>query len=604
MIFRRRPKEDIMKVRILLLTIVLVLATGIAGYAGGGQEGTTDSPDRMARALPRNETLYVNGFVWGPPTNFNPLTTNSVFPVNYVNNHNLIYERLFLYNQLTDKAEPLLGTKYTWPDPMTLKVELNTAARFSDGQKVTAKDVVYSYKLGERYATPWAAYSQYLKEVVADGDHTVIFRLNPEKQNPLYMLDSITKVPIMPEHIWAKIEADNNRDFAKMIQVFNENPIGSGAYKIMYYDDTRVVTIRDENYWGTALFGTLPAPKYIAHIIYKSNDAGTNAFRQKEVDVSQQFINQVWRLWDKGEPYKTYYDEIPYYMPALLPHITFNMDKPGIGDTPEVRQAIAMAINYAKIAEVAMSNYSAPVVHMLALQTPSELDLLDTDKLKSMNYSYDVAKANALLDSIGAKKGADGIRVLPNGTRLGPWDISCPYGWSDWNASLEIVAQSVREIGIEMRTNFPEYPVWLNDMQNGNFDIGMWNTTQPGLAQPWDRSQDLLSSINVPPIGEALTINHNYGRYKNNRADEILRLIPVETDKNKLRTLYTELNEIYLKDLPHIALMYRPSRFYTVYEGIWKGFPDEKSNPNNIPPASFYGAFLKTLYSIKPVNAK
>ena len=86
------------------------------------------------------------------------------------------------------------------------------------------------------------------------------------------------------------------------------------------------------------------------------------------------------------------------------------------------------------------------------------------------------------LDSIGAAKGKDGIRVL-NGTRLGPFEIECPYGWSDWNAALEIVAQNAKAIGIEIRTKFPEAPVWTNDLQTGKFDIIM-NTPAGGSAKP------------------------------------------------------------------------------------------------------------------------
>jgi peptide/nickel transport system substrate-binding protein len=36
------------------------------------------------------------------------------------------------------------------------------------------------------------------------------------------------------------------------------------------------------------MWGKLPIPKYLGHMIYKDNDAGTTAFKAGEVDVSQQ----------------------------------------------------------------------------------------------------------------------------------------------------------------------------------------------------------------------------------------------------------------------------------------------------------------------------
>lgn len=589
-----------MKPRNVLIICLITLAIMTPVFATG--EGESDQPGQLAKSLPRNETLYVNGFLWGPPSNFNPLTSTSVFPVNYTFNYNLIYETLFMYNQLTGESEPFLGTEFKWLDETNLQVKLNSAAKFSDGENVTSEDVKYSYELSEKYAVPWASYAQYIDKITAPDDTTVVISVNKENKNPLFILESLNNIPIVPEHIWAKLEEENNNDFTQLTQIFNEEPVGSGPYKIMYYDDTRLVCIRNDNYWGVALFGKLPAPKYITHIIYKSNDAGTNAFRQHEVDVSQQFINQVWKLWENGEPYKTYFDDIPYYLPATFPHLTFNMTKEGLGEYSEIRKAIAMSINYSKIAEVAMSNYSSTVIPTLMLQAPSEQSLINESQLSSMLYTYDVDGANELLDSIGAKLGADGIRVLPDGTRMGPWEISCPYGWSDWNASLEIVAQCAKEIGIELRTNFPEYPTWFNDMKIGNFDIGMWMTTGPGISQPWNRAYDLLNSAGVPPMGEALTFNSNYGRYENSQINEILSEIPTETNKSKLKELYTELNKIYLEDLPHVSLMYRPGFFYTVYEGVWTGFPDAEDNQYNIPPSTFSAAFIKTLYHIRPVK--
>ncbi|RAW13866.1 MULTISPECIES: ABC transporter substrate-binding protein [Paenibacillus] len=547
------------------------------------------------KETPRNETLYINGLQWGPPTNFNLLSGNPAFPVNYGNSRELVYETLFMVNQLDGGLEPLLGNSYEWTDETTLRIELNADAKWSDGTAFTADDVVYTYELGKKYDINWSSFWTYISEVKADGAQAVEIKLNPANPNKLTVLDSIELIPMLPKHIWEEIEKKNNNDLTAIRKEVNDNPVGTGAYKLHFYNDQKITIVRDDNYWGQKLFGKLPAPKYITHVIYKDNAAGDLAFKSGQVDVSQQFIPQVWKMWEGGAAVKTYLKDAPYYLPGSMPSIFFNLSKAGL-DNADVRRAIAMSINYEKISELAMSGYSAPMQPSLTLNSDAESKYIDQDAIKSLQWTMDIEGANALLDKIGAKKGKDGIRVL-NGTRLGPFEVECPYGWSDWNAALEIVAQSAKAIGIEIRTKFPESPVWTNDLQTGKFDIIM-NTPAGGVSpsQPWNRAMTIMYSKGVAPMGEMAF--WNWGRYQNDRADAIIEEIPSVSDEAKLKSLYTELNTIWLKDIPSIPLMYRPWVFDTVNESVWKGFPTEGDGTNIPPQISMDGAGIKALYQI------
>ncbi len=548
-----------------------------------------------ATQTPRNETMYMNGLQWGAPTNFNLLSGNPAFPINYGNSRELIYETLFMINMLDGKLEPLLGTSYKWTDDKTLRIELNKDAKWSDGKPFTSDDVVYTYKLGKKYSINWSSYWTYIDDVVADGPNAVNIKLNPTNPNKLTVLDSIELIPMLPKHIWEAIETKDNNDLANIRKEVNADPVGTGPYKMYFYNDQRITVVRDDNYWGKALFGKLPAPKYISHVIYKDNASGDLAFKSGQVDVSQQFTPQVWNMWKGGAPVKTYLKNAPYYLPGSMPSIFFNMSKKGL-DNPDVRRAIAMSIDYKKVSDLAMSGYSAPMSPSLTLQSPSEMKYVDQNAIKPLQWTTDVKAANALLDKIGAKKGKDGIRVL-NGTRLGPYDIECPYGWSDWNASLEIVAQSAKAIGIEIRTKFPEAPVWTNDLQTGKFDIIM-NTPAGGVSpsQPWNRARTIMYSKGVAPVGEMAF--WNWGRYKNPKADEIIDKIPSVSDEAQLKTMYTDLTKIWLTDIPSIPLMYRPWEFYTINESVWKGFPVEGDGSNIPPQIAIDGAGVKALYQI------
>ncbi|RAI93594.1 peptide/nickel transport system substrate-binding protein [Paenibacillus pabuli] len=567
-------------------------------------QGTVDTPitttqnepaPQTNKETPRNETLYINGLQWGPPTNFNLLSGNPAFPVNYGNSRELVYETLFMVNQLDGGLEPLLGKSYEWTDETTLRIELNADAKWSDGTAFTADDVVYTYELGKKYDINWSSFWTYISEVKADGAQAVEIKLNPDNPNKLTVLDSIELIPMLPKHIWEEIEKKNNNDLTAIRKEVNDNPVGTGAYKLHFYNDQKITIVRDDNYWGQKLFGKLPAPKYITHVIYKDNAAGDLAFKSGQVDVSQQFIPQVWKMWEGGAAVKTYLKDAPYYLPGSMPSIFFNLSKAGL-DNADVRRAIAMSINYDKISELAMSGYSAPMQPSLTLNSDAESKYIDQDAIKSLQWTMDIEGANALLDKIGATKGKDGIRVL-NGTRLGPFEVECPYGWSDWNAALEIVAQSAKAIGIEIRTKFPESPVWTNDLQTGKFDIIM-NTPAGGVSpsQPWNRAMTIMYSKGVAPMGEMAF--WNWGRYQNDRADAIIEEIPSVSDEAKLKSLYTELNTIWLKDIPSIPLMYRPWVFDTVNESVWKGFPTEGDGTNIPPQISMDGAGIKALYQI------
>ncbi|MFS0858067.1 MULTISPECIES: ABC transporter substrate-binding protein [Paenibacillus] len=567
-------------------------------------QGTVDTPTTTTqnepapqtnKETPRNETLYINGLQWGPPTNFNLLSGNPAFPVNYGNSRELVYETLFMVNQLDGGLEPLLGNSYEWTDETTLRIELNADAKWSDGTAFTADDVVYTYELGKKYDINWSSFWTYISEVKADGAQAVEIKLNPDNPNKLTVLDSIELIPMLPKHIWEEIEKKNNNDLTAIRKEVNDNPVGTGAYKLHFYNDQKITIVRDDNYWGQKLFGKLPAPKYITHVIYKDNAAGDLAFKSGQVDVSQQFIPQVWKMWEGGAAVKTYLKDAPYYLPGSMPSIFFNLSKAGL-DNADVRRAIAMSINYEKISELAMSGYSAPMQPSLTLNSDAESKYIDQDAIKSLQWTMDIEGANALLDKIGATKGKDGIRVL-NGTRLGPFEVECPYGWSDWNAALEIVAQSAKAIGIEIRTKFPESPVWTNDLQTGKFDIIM-NTPAGGVSpsQPWNRAMTIMYSKGVAPMGEMAF--WNWGRYQNDRADAIIEEIPSVSDEAKLKSLYTELNTIWLKDIPSIPLMYRPWVFDTVNESVWKGFPSEGDGTNIPPQISMDGAGIKALYQI------
>lgn len=574
------------------------------------EETTKEEETTVANSTPRNETLYFNGQQWGTINNWNPMSSNSnnAMAVQQVDSARvLIYETLFLYNMLDGSLQPLLGESYEWnADQSQLTVKLNQDAKWSDGRKVTAEDVAYTFNTHVKYgSTTGNDYGAYIEKVEATDEATVVFSSKLDDSgvpiNPLKVIEYIPKVYVMQKAYLQTVEARNNNEADKVKEDVMDDLIASGPYKPYYNDDQKVVFVRDDNYWGTSLWGSLPAPKYIAHTIFADNAAGDVAFANGEVDVSQQFISEVWKMWESGKPISTYIDDAPYYVCATMPTAFFNTERKGL-DKAEVRKAIAMAVDFDQIISTAMSGYSPTfkdVPRSLMNPTAAEQALVDQSALSDLQFTgKDIDGANKLLDEAGiVDTDGDGIREI-DGENLS-YKAECPEGWSDWNASLEIVAAAGKEIGINIETYFPDANTFYDDMTTGKFDICMWSPPGASIANPWTRSMALLSSTY-----NELEVNWsgNYGGFTSEKADEILSKIPTEQDQAKLKEYYTELSKIYLEEVPSFSLMYRPQVFHTVNESVWTGFP-QQDDGNNIPPLDCTDGYgVAALYHLKNVE--
>jgi peptide/nickel transport system substrate-binding protein len=263
-----------------------------------------------------------------------------------------------------------------------------------------------------------------------------------------------------------------------------------------------------------------------------------------------------------------------------------------------------MATDYDQIIASAMSGQSPTfdeVPRSLMNPTDPEQEMVDQDVLADYQWgNADVDGANALLDEAGiVDTDGDGIREY-NGVNLS-FTAECPTGWTDWNATLEIVAQAGQNIGINIETYFPEASTFYDDMTTCNFDICMWTPSGTSIANPYLRAMAYLSSSY-----NDLEVNWsgNYGHYTNERADEILDLIPYETDEATLKEYYTELSQIWLEDVPSFAAMYRPQVFHVVNESVWTGFPME-GDGSNIPPLDCTDGYgIAALYNLTLVDGE
>ena len=638
-----------MKLTKLLVSLVLVLliAAGSVFAGGGGQQQTPAQPSSGTAApaqpqgggapkpanwnpatpvgppvapaggvLPRNETLYYNGINWAATTRFNPygvggqsfgLTTDPVA-------RQFLFETLFLFNMLDGEMYPHIGETYTW-NGTNLRITLRNDVYFNNGQRMTATDVANSFLIHKEYQTPqsglWTA--EYLLDVVVINDTTVELRANPANFLPGRIMESVCSNYITSKAEWDRVlgQLDPGRGTASSNRMavaqypMTDNVVTTGAYRPLFFDETRTVVVRNDNYWGVSKYGVLPAPRYIAHNIFQDNAGGDRALLAGEVDVSQQFISQVWNMTASVPTITTFIPQAPYYFPGVIPTLFYNTQKPGLDD-PVVRRAINLSIDYNATANNAASGYSVPVTPSIMVPVAAEQVLVDWDALRShqqrLGWSDDrtarVAAANSQLDAAGWVRGADGVRAK-GGVRLA-FEAQTISGWSDFMATLEVVAQSARDVGIAITTGFYTQPIVDQNRFNATFDIVINNSGSVGPNNPWGRLNIMIGSSELPPAGTPNTIQ-NFGRWVNNEVNQLLAEAASGTvSPARLKEIYTRLNIIWLEEAPVGCAWYRPLRFHTVNASVWDGFP-RLGDGTNIPPtlcSDGYG-FL-SLFNLRP----
>ena len=594
--------------KLLAMLMAVAMICGMLAVAASAEDVT----------LPREETLYFAGQQWGAVNSWNIVGTNQNNSMAIAGNaggyRTVMFETLFMFNPLTGEKIGLLADSYEWNEDLTaMTVSLKDAAKWSDGTPVTGADVAATWDVALLTNNGTGAGNKaYIEKIEATGDKTFVItaKLTEDGKpvNPLKVEDFLTGTPIAQAAWIATLCERNNNDPTAILNDKGEDVVWSGPYTRYYDDDQKVVFIRDDNYWGQdeSMWGKLPVPKYLAHVIYADNAAGELALKAGEVDVCQQFIGNIQNLWLEDDlPISTFYEEAPYGMCLTMPTAWYNMNLPVIAENAGLRKAIAMATDYEAIIANAMTNQSptfAEVPRSLMNPTPGEQALYNHEAVADLQWAgNDIEGANALLDEAGlVDTDGDGWREF-NGEKI-TLNAVCPNGWSDWQAAMQIVAAAGEKIGVDIQ---PEYPEWdimqtrFTDPSQTDYAIFMWSPDAASPSMPWGRCNQFLSSQFV---GLQNNWSGNWGQYKNEEADAILAEIPLTTDQDKKVELYTELVKIYLTDVPSFSLMYRPALFHAVNESVWTNFPTGEDG-RNIPPMDCTDGYgIAALYDLELVG--
>ncbi len=537
--------------------------------------------------FPRNETLYIGGGIWAPPSNWNPFV-----PWNAVDGTvGMIYETLFFYDPLTGKLQPWLAESGKWTDPKTFVVKLREGTSWQDGKPLTSEDVKFTFEIAKKYkAFYYSGVWDWLDSIETPDDRTVVFHFSqPRYHNWLVMMYT---VPIVPKHIWA------NKSQNEIFSTANKNPIGSGMYKAEEWDQDKMVFLRNDNWWGIKYFGK-PAPKRVVHIKIFSNNVALGMILKGELDWSGFFLPGIPRLVKSYGGLVTWYNHPPYMLPDNVAYLFMNTKKAPM-DNPLFRRAVAFAINVNEIVDKVYEDQVEKARPSGYLPIPAWDKFYDKKLDEEYGFHYNPIKAERLLDEAGiVDKDGDGWRDLPNGKPF-KLEIIVPYGWTDWMESIKIIAKDLNAVGINAEPKFPDYGKYWEDITKGTFDMAINNFGSQVSMTPWT----LYNFVVHYPISDAM-YDGNFGRYDNEELFNLLEKInqtPLSKEK-ELKELFAKAQKILLTQMPAVPLWYN-GLWFQANSTHWTNWPTEK-NPYAYPclwSGRWQVGGLKVLLNLKPAK--
>jgi peptide/nickel transport system substrate-binding protein len=500
----------------ILIALVFV-ASALIACSKGNDNGQSPAQATAADEKPAPGDILVLSSI-GDASNLIPmLSTDSA-------SHEVagfIYNGLVKYDKDYNIVPDLAGSWDIENSGKTLRFHLRKDVLWHDGEKFTAKDVMFTYKTMIDPKTPTAYASDYklVKEAKVIDDYTIEFTY----EKPLApALISWGSLQVLPEHLL------KGKDISKT--GLARKPVGTGPFKFKTWETgNRIVLQRNESYFD----GKPPLMGILYRII---PDQNTEFMELKAGNVDfmgltpLQYLRQT-STPDFAEKYAKY-----KYLADGYTFLGFNLAKAPFNDV-KVRQAFAYAIDKQEIIKGVLMGLGEEAVGPYKPGT----------KWFNANVTrcpYDPNKAKALLKEAGFEdRNKDGV-VEKDGRPLS-FTLVTNQGNPLREKTAQIIQERLKAVGIQAKIRIIEWTSFLkNYVDNGNFDVVLlgWNIPQdPDNYTVWHSS-------NAVPGGL------NFIQYKNPEVDKLLEEGRSTFDDKERQKAYFKFQEILSQDQPYVFL--------------------------------------------------
>jgi peptide/nickel transport system substrate-binding protein len=406
-------------------------------------------------------------------------------------------------------VQPMLAESWEAPDPLTLVFHLRGGVSFHDGRPLTSKDVQWTLTSILKGAVPTVKSQAYrnIASVDAPDPLTVVIRL---KQPDPGLLPSLGDGAI------GIIPAGSGRDFGR-------HPIGSGPFRFVSQEqDKEVVIERNPNYWARP-----PAIQRVRFAVVPDSITRALELQKGSADVAVNALSadQVYALRDNQQL------AVETAPGTVLNYISFNTRDPILKDV-RVRQAIADAINRPLIIATLLRGHATLAESLLPVSHWAWTGDVQP-------HNYDPARANAILDRAGYKRGNDGVR----------FHLTVKSSTDETTRTLAVVLQQqLREIGIALEVRTYEFATFYADIAKGAFQ--MYTLRWIGGNEDPDIFRYAYATASEPPHGA------NRGYYSNPTVDALIAKAGLAQSQTERAALYKQIQRDLAIDLPSIDLWY------------------------------------------------
>jgi peptide/nickel transport system substrate-binding protein len=447
----------------------------------------------------RDPDMIVCAWIAGPP-GFNPYTS--------VSSSALMADDM-LYSRLVDIGPDLNAQ---WKTSLAYRVDVTNGGtrylvhlrrnvRWTDGQPLSADDVVFSVELD---ANPLMIEGNgpdfaLMRSIRALDRYTVEVRL--AHPSPPFLLDSLgADLWIVPKRVLGKYPASSPQEaqFVNTDAAFASDPVTSGPWRIeRNVPDAYLILERSPSYWGPK-----PQMRRIAFRVYPEQDSLYAAVDAGEVDVTGIPPN-LWRIRERlsgDHRFVTWPWNVTF---LLLPNYRSPEIAPFVHDRT-VRQAMLYAIDRAFITKGIMSGQADVLNGPLPSFSPYYNPHVP-------RYTYDPARARAMLEADGWH--LQGPYRYKNGHEL---HLTLKTGGAtDAVASdvAELIQANLRAVGIDCSLENEELQTFFSDVHASRFEYALRGNVLP----PYPNDYKLYDSKATRANG-----GYNLGYYDNPAVDDAI----------------------------------------------------------------------------------